>query len=217
MENIQWKVDGMSCTNCALSIHKYLSSQGIHEPKVNFMEGEVQFELADADQKTSLMKGIQGLGYKVRGQDTEAASKKWLDNNKERAFFSLIFTIPLLLHMLPGLHIHWLMNPYVQLALTIPVFIVGMNYFGKSAFNSLLHGIPNMNVLVSIGAMASFGYSLYGTIIGQGAQFAYYETTATILTFVFFGNYLEDASIASTQRALMNIIKKLFLTLVQTV
>ena len=107
MENIQWKVDGMSCTNCALSIHKYLSSQGIHEPKVNFMEGEVQFELADADQKTSLMKGIQGLGYKVRGQDTEAASKKWLDNNKERAFFSLIFTIPLLLHMLPGLHIHW--------------------------------------------------------------------------------------------------------------
>lgn len=52
MENIQWKVDGMSCTNCALSIHKYLSSQGIHEPKVNFMEGEVQFELADASQKS---------------------------------------------------------------------------------------------------------------------------------------------------------------------
>ena len=207
MENIQWKVDGMSCTNCALSIHKYLSSQGIHEPKVNFMEGEVQFELADANQKPSLIKGIQGLGYKVRGQDTEASSKKWLDNNKERAFFSLIFTIPLLLHMIPGLHIHWLMNPYVQLALTLPVFIVGMNYFGKSAFNSLLHGIPNMNVLVSIGAMASFGYSLYGTIIGQGAQFAYYETTATILTFVFFGNYLEDASIASTQRALKDLVK----------
>ena len=207
MENIQWKVDGMSCTNCALSIHKYLSSQGIHEPKVNFMEGEVQFELADASQKISLIKGIQGLGYKVRGQDTEASGKKWLDNNKERAFFSLIFTIPLLLHMIPGLHIHWLMNPYVQLGLTLPVFIVGMNYFGKSAFNSLLHGIPNMNVLVSIGAMASFGYSLYGTIIGQGEQFAYYETTATILTFVFFGNYLEDASIASTQRALKDLVK----------
>ncbi|MFM8964004.1 MAG: hypothetical protein ACKOGD_09205, partial [Sphingomonadales bacterium] len=46
-----------------------------------------------------------------------------------------------------------------------------------------------------------------GTIIGQGAQFAYYETTATILTFVFFGNYLEDASIASTQRALKDLVK----------
>ena len=92
MENIQWKVDGMSCTNCALSIHKYLSSKGIHEPKVNFMEGEVQFELADAAQKPALIKGIQGLGYKVRGQATdEAPAKKWLDNNKERAIFSLIF------------------------------------------------------------------------------------------------------------------------------
>ena len=207
MENIQWKVDGMSCTNCALSIHKYLSSKGIHEPKVNFMEGEVQFELVDAAQKPALIKGIQGLGYKVRGQEAEAPTKKWLDNNKERAIFSLIFTLPLIVHMIPGVHIHWLMNPYVQLALTIPVFIVGMNYFGKSAINSLLHGIPNMNVLVSIGALASFGYSLYGTVIGQGAAFAYYETTATILTFVFFGNYLEDASIASTQRALKDLVK----------
>jgi Cu+-exporting ATPase len=207
MENIQWKVDGMSCTNCALSIHKYLSSKGIHEPKVNFMEGEVQFELVDAAQKPALIIGIQGLGYKVRGQEAEAPTKKWLDNNKERAIFSLIFTLPLIVHMIPGVHIHWLMNPYVQLALTIPVFIVGMNYFGKSAINSLLHGIPNMNVLVSIGALASFGYSLYGTVIGQGAAFAYYETTATILTFVFFGNYLEDASIASTQRALKDLVK----------
>jgi Cu+-exporting ATPase len=207
MENIQWKVDGMSCTNCALSIHKYLSSKGIQEPKVNFMEGEVQFELVDTAQKPALIKGIQDLGYKVRGQETEAEGKKWLDNNKDRAFFSLIFTIPLMMHMIPGLHIHWLMNPYVQLALTLPVFIVGMSYFGKSAINSLKHGIPNMNVLVSIGAIASFGYSLYGTLIGQGAQFAYYETTATILTFVFFGNYLEDASIASTQRALKDLVK----------
>jgi Cu+-exporting ATPase len=60
---------------------------------------------------------------------------------------------------------------------------------------------------VSIGALASFGYSLYGTIIGQGASFAYYETTATIITLVFFGNYLEDASVQSTQRALKDLVK----------
>ncbi|MFM2440063.1 MAG: cadmium-translocating P-type ATPase, partial [Bacteroidota bacterium] len=123
------------------------------------------------------------------------------------AFFCLIFTLPLMVHMLPGVHIHLLMNPYVQLALTTPVFIVGMSYFGKSAWNSLTKGIPNMNVLVAIGAIASFGYSLYGTIEGLGQAFAYYETTATILTLVFFGNYLEDASVASTQRALKDLVK----------
>ena len=211
MEHVQLKVDGMSCTNCALSIHKYLANQGAIEPKVNFMEGEVQFDLPAELKKENLVKGIVNLGYKVRGQEQETPTKKWLDNNKDRALFCLIFTIPLVAHMLPGVHqipgFHVLMNPYVQLGLTIPVFVVGIIYFGKSAWHSLLNGIPNMNVLVSIGTIASFGYSLYGTIIGKGMEFAYYETTATIFTLVFFGNYLEDASIESTQRALKDLVK----------
>lgn len=211
MEHIQLKVDGMSCTNCALSIHKYLENQGIVEPKVSFMEGEVQFDLPAELKKEKLVKGITNLGYKVRGQEEAAPTKKWLDNNKDRALFCLIFTIPLVAHMIPGFHkipgMHVFMNPFVQLGMTIPVFIVGMGYFGKSAWNSVFNGIPNMNVLVSIGAIASFGYSIYGTIIGKGMEFAYYETTATILTLVFFGNYLEDASIESTQRALKDLVK----------
>jgi Cu+-exporting ATPase len=206
MESVQWKVDGMSCTNCALSIHKYLQASGIEEPKVSFMDGEVRFDMPSEIKKETLIQGIQKLGYKVRGQE-EKQIKKWLDNNKDRALFSFLFTIPLVAHMLPGVHIHLLMNTYVQLAFTLPVFIIGMSYFGKSAWYSITQGIPNMNVLVSIGALASFGYSLYGTIIGQGALFAYYETTATIITLVFFGNYLEDASVQSTQRALKDLVK----------
>jgi Cu+-exporting ATPase len=206
MESVQWKVDGMSCTNCALSIHKYLQNSGIEAPKVSFMEGEVQFEIPSEINKETLIKGIQKLGYKVRGQE-EKQVKKWLDNNRDRALFSFLFTAPLVLHMLPGVHIHFLMNPYVQLGLSLPVFIVGILYFGRSAWHSITNGIPNMNVLVSIGALASFGYSLYGTLIGQGALFAYYETTATIITLVFFGNYLEDASVQSTQRALKDLVK----------
>ena len=206
MESVQWKVDGMSCTNCALSIHKYLQASGIEAPKVSFMEGEVQFEMPQEMNKETLIKGIQKLGYKVRGQE-EKQTKTWLDNNRDRALFSFLFTAPLVLHMLPGVHIHFLMNPYVQLGLTLPVFIVGILYFGKSAWYSIVSGIPNMNVLVSIGALASFGYSLYGTLIGQGVLFAYYETTATIITLVFFGNYLEDASVQSTQRALKDLVK----------
>jgi len=207
MESVQWKVDGMSCTNCALSIHKYLQTKGITEPKVNFMEGEVQFDMPENVTKETIIKGIQGLGYKVRGQEEAGAKKKWLDNNGERALFSFVFTLPLLIHMLPGVHIHWLMNPYVQLGFTLPVFIVGMGYFGKSAWHSIRGGIPNMNVLVAIGALASFGYSLYGTLMELGVGFAYYETTATIITLVFFGNYMEDASIQSTQRALKDLVK----------
>lgn len=206
MESVQWKVDGMSCTNCALSIHKYLESAGIKEPKVSFMEGEVRFELPFEADEAQLKKGVNNLGYKVRGTD-EKPTKKFLDNNKDRALFSFVFALPLVMHMIPGLHMHWMMNPYIQLAFASPIFILGMSYFGRSAWHSITKGIPNMNVLIAIGAAASFGYSLYGTIIGQGMQFAYYETTATIITLVFFGNYLEDASVNSTQRALKDLVK----------
>ena len=206
METVQWKVEGMSCTNCALSIHKYLQGSGIATPKVNFMEGDVQFELPQEIQKETLIKGIEQLGYKVKGQQ-EKQTKKWLNNNKQRTLFCFFFTIPLMVHMLPGVHLHFMMNPFVQLLFTLPVFLIGMSYFGKSAWYSITKGIPNMNVLVAIGALFSFGYSLYGTIIGNGSSFAYYETTATIITLVFFGNYLEEASIQSTQRALKDLVK----------
>ncbi len=104
-----------------------------------------------------------------------------------------------------GLHVNILMNPYVQLALTIPVFIVGMDFFGRSALKSITKGIPNMNVLIALGAVASFGYSLYGTLIGEGEKFLFYETTATILTLVFLGNWMEDRSVASTQASLRKL------------
>ncbi|MFX7507043.1 hypothetical protein ABTJ37_22265, partial [Acinetobacter baumannii] len=70
-----------------------------------------------------------------------------------------------MLHMIPGVHIHWLMNPWIQLGFTLPVFIVGMDYFGRSAWKSVVKGIPNMNVLIVLGAIAALGYSLYGTLI----------------------------------------------------
>ncbi|MCA6456252.1 MAG: cadmium-translocating P-type ATPase, partial [Chitinophagaceae bacterium] len=97
------------------------------------------------------------------------------------------------------------MNPYVQIALTLPVFIVGMDFFGRSAIKSVLKGIPNMNVLIALGAIAAFGYSLYGTIIGEAEQYLFYETTATILTLVFLGNWMEDKSVESTQAALRKL------------
>ena len=112
-----------------------------------------------------------------------------------------------MLHMIPGVHIHWLMNHWVQLALTIPVYLVGMSFFGKSAWKSIRNRMPNMNVLIAIGATAAFIYSLYGSLTGQAEQYMFYETAATIITLVFFGNYLEDASIASTQRALNKLVK----------
>ena len=204
-ETINWKVQGMSCTNCALSIEKYLEKQGQKNVKVNFIGGDVSFEKREGTTDLALQKGINSLGYKVVTEEADNGSSRLVfKNNFYRFLFCLPFTLPLLAHMV-GLHSMILMNSYVQLALTLPVFIVGMNYFGKSAVKSLLKGVPNMNVLITIGAVASFVYSLYGTLTGQAEQYLFYETTATIITLVFLGNWLEDKSVQSTQTELLKL------------
>ncbi len=213
MENIQWKVDGMTCSSCALTIHKYLEKEGLKNVKVNPIVGAVSFEMNGNASTQKIAKGIKDLGYKVVNSETQTNDEKKvlylpkLSSHFKRFLFCLPFTLVLLLHMIPGVHIHWLMNPWMQLSLTIPVYIVGMNFFGRSAWNSLRNGLPNMNVLIAIGATAAFVYSLYGTVTGQAEQYMFYETAATIITLVFFGNYLEDASIQSTQRELNKLAK----------
>jgi Cu+-exporting ATPase len=209
MEKVIWKVDGMTCSNCALTISKYLQKEGLQHVKVNPINGEVVFETSEENNKQKLQKGIESLGYTVKADASMVQpARKILTNHKQRFLFCLIFTLPLMFHMFDRwIHIHWLMNPWVQLVLCLPVYIVGMDFFGRSAIKSLRNGMPNMNVLIAIGATAAFIYSLAGTLFNLGEGYLFYETAAAIITLVFLGNYLEVASVQSTQRALNNLAK----------
>lgn len=210
MEKVNWKVEGMSCANCALTIGKYLENKGMQNVKVNLVGGEVIFDTIESSQTASLQKGIESLGYKVVGDGSKIGSNegpKKMNRFLKYVLITAPLTLTLMLHMIPGVHIHFLMNPWVQFAICTPVYILGMSYFGRSAWNSVRNGIPNMNVLVTIGATAAYLYSVIGTALNLGEGFMYYESTATIITLVFLGNYLEDASIESTQRALNSLAR----------
>ena len=208
MEKIQWKVDGMTCANCALTINKFLQKEGAKNVAVNPIDGDVSFDLNGNKTQQQLAKGVESLGYRVEKNGELTVTKKpFLSNNVQRFWFCLPFTLVLMLHMIPGVHIHFLMNPWIQLAIVLPVLITGMRYFGRSAIKSIRNGIPNMNVLITIGAASAFIYSLAGTIFNLGESYLFYETAATIITLVFLGNYLEDASVQSTQRSLKALVK----------
>ena len=210
METIQWKVEGMTCANCALSVNKYLDKQGMQNIRVNPIDGDVSFEMVEGTDTKEIVKGIEGLGYQVnKGEEVKQSKRNnFLSTQNGKLLFCLPFTLVLMLHMFERwIQIHWLMNPWVQLLLATPVYVVGMSFFGRSAIRSLRNKMPNMNVLVALGATAAFGYSLSGTLMGQGMDYLFYETAATIITLVFFGNYLEESSMQSTQRALKALMK----------
>ncbi len=202
-------VDGMTCSNCSAGIRKYLQNQGLEQVDVDFSSGEVIFKSPDQLLLSDVIKGIEKLGYKVRDEKSADISASKYSPVEKKFILSLIFSLPLLAHMIspwPILH-----NAWFQLVLCIPVMIIGMGHFGKSAIASLRIGIPNMDVLISIGSMAAFIYSLVGTLLygnehGAG-HYLFYETAATIITLVLLGNVLEQRSVKKTRSALEELNK----------
>jgi len=203
-ELIELQVSGMHCNNCALSVHKLLEKKGLKEIYVDFANDEVKFKTNKPSETPLIISDIEGLGYKV-SEESIPIQEKFYEKVENKFYFSLIFTIPLFSHMF--LPFHWLHNPLVQLGLCIPVYVLGCIHFGKSAFNSLKNGIPNMDVLIFIGSSAAFVYSLYGTIQNLGPDYLFYETSATIISLVLLGNVLEKRSVSQTTSAVKDLMK----------
>ncbi len=213
-ENIKLNVEGMTCTNCALGISKYLEKQGLENVSVNFATNEVRFKANEKVTVPQVEAGIEKLGFHVvrpvHSPTLNDAAPHYLPVKyrftvEHKLIFCAIFTLPLLLHMV--WHHHWLMNPWVQLALSAPVMAVGLWHFGRSAWSSLKTGVPNMDVLITLGASAAFGYSLAGAMMQLGPDYLFFETAATIITLVLLGNVIEQRSVRQTTTAIRELGK----------
>ena len=200
------EVEGMTCANCAMGVQKGLEKIGLEEVDVNFSTGEVRYKNSPKLSAEKINKTVEEIGYHVKSSNTEEKSST-LSKIEKKFYFSLIFTIPLFAHMF--LPFAWLHNAWVQLGLSLPVVFVGFFHFGKSAYHSLKNGVPNMDVLIFIGSMSAFGYSLFGTLQYMGtpevANYLFYETAATIITLVLLGNVLEHRSVKQTTTAISEL------------
>ena len=121
-EKVTLNIEGMSCNNCAAGIKKHLEKNSINDVNVNFSLAEVTFSNNKNYTIQSVIKLIESIGYKVKKQNFE--EKKFL---KIGVLFtiSLIFTLPLLLHMFLD-HSSFLYNPFVQFLLCLPVYTLSL-------------------------------------------------------------------------------------------
>ena len=198
-KKIKIQVEGMSCTNCAAGIKKHLINKGLEDVNVNFSTGEASCNIDTLHNQNDIENIIQELGYSIIKPNKEI--KKRI-SKVERYFYStLIFTLPLFSHMFfpEG---SFIQNPIFQFFLCLPVYLIGVAYFGKSAWSSLKAGIPNMDVLIFIGSSAAFFYSIYGSFLLDSQDYLFFETAATIITLVLLGNVLEHKSVQKTTTAI---------------
>ena len=202
------EIQGMSCTNCALGIKKHLESKGFENVSVNFASREASYNLNNNLSEKDAEDTIKRLGYNIILKTKTNHTPKI--KVEKYFYFTLFFTIPLFAHMFVGEE-NILRNPLIQLLLCLPVYLIGLLYFGKSAWNSLKTGIPNMDVLIFIGSSCAFIYSIYGWILFGGTinihNYLFFETTATIITLVLLGNVLEHKSVQKTTTAIEDLLK----------
>ena len=210
-QNTVLHIEGMDCANCAVGITKSLQKSGMDNVHVDFATGEATFHLENKNKLPSAIKDIQSLGYKVIDSKVKAENEGKLSSIEKRFYFTLPFTIVLFFSHMIFSHDFVLNQPLVQLIICLPVFIIGILQFGKSAFGSVRIGVPNMDVLIFIGSTSAFIYSIIGMYTydsHEAHNYLFFETTATIITLVLLGNVLEHRSVKQKDNCVLHVNHK---------
>lgn len=148
---------------------------------------------------------------------------------RTRLIASLCFLVPLMYISMGHMMWNWplpsvmaenhIMLGLIQLLLTAAVMIINQKFF-ISGYRGFIHRSPNMDTLVSLGAGASFLYSVVVLFAMTAAHHSgdadsvmhymhefYFESAAMILTLITVGKLLEARSKGKTTDALKELMK----------
>ena len=217
-QKIRFQIEGMTCQACASRIEKVLNKKDFVESAgVNFASEEAQVTFDDS--KTSIadiIAIIQKTGYGAQEKTEELPQTAPEAHIGWRLWLLFAINIPFLIGMagmLVGRN-DWMIPPYVQFALASIVQLWLAVPFYKSAWASIKGGLANMDVLVSIGTVATYAYStamLFFAPHGEhglahGGQI-YFEVGVMVIGFVSLGKYLEHRAKKNSLNSLSLLLK----------
>ena len=97
-ERVVLNVEGMTCTNCAMGVTRFLEKKGLKNVHVDFTNDEANFDLNPAIEVREIIGGIRNLGYTVSAEKSHLESNGF--SSVEKLFvFCLVLTLPLFLAM----------------------------------------------------------------------------------------------------------------------
>ena len=234
----QYEVTGMSCAACSARVEKAVSKvPGVTSCSVSLLTNSMGVEGTATDQE--IVNAVVAAGYgaapkgakkeQAAAEEEEALKDHETPKLRKRLIASVIFLVVLMYfsmgHMMWGWPVPAAMKDnhvamgLLQMLLTIIIMVINQKFF-VSGFTSLLHGAPNMDTLVALGAGASFGYSTYALFAMTGAQVRgdmdavmgymhefYFESAAMILTLITVGKMLESHAKGKTTDALKSLMR----------
>lgn len=216
-------IKGMHCAACVAKVEEALRAvPGVSNASVNFsteqanvtydesLSGFGTLRRAIADAGYEPMAAVESREARIAAQ--EEAHRLELSRLKRKivvgAMVSLLSMGLMFYH--PDAPSVLRLKLALLLILTTPIqFWVGW-HFHRGAYNALKRLSADMNVLVSVGTFAAYGYSLIITIASflsptpSGTN--YYETAAMIITLILVGKFLESRAKGRTSEAVKKLV-----------
>ena len=215
-QKVRFQIEGMTCQACASRIEKVLNKKDfVAEAGVNFASEEAQVVFDDSQTSAAdIAKIIEKTGYGAKEktedalpQPEETAHVSW------RLWLLLAINIPFLIGMagmMIGRH-DWMIPPVWQFALASVVQLWLAIPFYKSAWASIKGGLANMDVLVTIGTVSIYLYSVYMLFFSphaaHGMAHVYFEAGVMVIGFVSLGKFLEHRTKKSSLNSLGLLLK----------
>ena len=215
-QKVRFQIEGMTCQACASRIEKVLNKKDFVESAgVNFASEEAQVVFDDSQTSAAdIAKIIEKTGYGAKEktedalpQPEETAHVSW------RLWLLLAINIPFLIGMagmMIGRH-DWMIPPVWQFALASVVQLWLAIPFYKSAWASIKGGLANMDVLVTIGTVSIYLYSVYMLFFSphaaHGMAHVYFEAGVMVIGFVSLGKFLEHRTKKSSLNSLGLLLK----------
>ena len=215
-QKVRFQIEGMTCQACASRIEKVLNKKDFVESAgVNFASEEAQVVFDDSQTSAAdIAKIIEKTGYGAKEkmedalpQPEETAHVSW------RLWLLLAINIPFLIGMagmMIGRH-DWMIPPLWQFALASVVQLWLAVPFYKSAWASIKGGLANMDVLVTIGTVSIYLYSVYMLFFSphaaHGMAHVYFEAGVMVIGFVSLGKFLEHRTKKSSLNSLGLLLK----------
>lgn len=201
---IDLALSGIRCASCVWLVEKVLGRlDGVVSARVNFATRRAVIEWSpESTGLEKILATLSGMGYaplpgsRTASIDTAASEKRdMLMRFGTAGFFSMqlmLITAALYAGFFQGMETKYRMAfQLISWALSTPVIFYSGLPFIAGAIRSLRSGGANMDVLVALGALSAYGYSV--AMIFTGGE-SFFDTSAMIITFILLGRFIEAGS-----------------------
>ncbi|MCP4693184.1 MAG: copper ion binding protein, partial [Desulfobacterales bacterium] len=203
VRKISFRIEGMTCANCAGTIEKaFTKARGVEKASINFSmeKGFVEFDESVTDE-AAVLRVVDDAGYHAMGEAGPAGGTAIAARERFRFFFALALTTPIIpiMYTMPLGHAG---TNYVMFALATLVQFVSGRTFYEGAYYSLKNRSANMDVLISLGISAAYFYSVFSLFFLDPRAHAFFDSSAMLITFILIGKMLEARAKGRTGQAL---------------